>query len=60
MNLSSEQKQRIKSGDIKYLKGILEKEYEEAKENLISFPLDKVEELRGSAKTLSAIIKLLP
>lgn len=59
-NLSTADKRQIKSGDIKFLKKILLKEYEDTKENLVSFPLDKIQELRGKAVELSAIIKLLP
>ncbi len=59
-NLSKLDRDRIKSGDVKFLKKILEWEYEEIKEELVTFPLDKIQELRGKATELSVIIKLLP
>lgn len=59
-NLSKSDKDRIKSGDVKFLKRALESEYSEALQELVTFPLDKVQELRGKAVALATIIKLLP
>lgn len=59
-NLGNEDKQKLKSGDIKLLKTILETEYELVKEDLIYCTIDRYEEIRGKAKTLLSIIKLLP
>ena len=59
-NLSNEEKRRVNSGDIKFLKMLLEKEYDEVKEDLVVYPLDKLQELRGQAVVLATLIKLLP
>ena len=53
-------KDRIKSGDVKFLKRALESEYSEVLEELVTFPLDKIQELRGKAVAFATIIKLLP
>ena len=59
-NLSKMDKDRIKSGDVKFLKRALESEYSEVLEELVTFPLDKIQELRGKAVAFATIIKLLP
>lgn len=59
-NLDSKTKERIVSGDIRFLKTILEDELEGIKEDLIYLPEGRVSELRGRAVVVSTIIKLLP
>lgn len=58
-NLGSKDKERIKSGDIQLIKEIIKKELEDIKEDLIFLPMEKVEELRGKARILVSLIKLL-
>jgi hypothetical protein len=59
-NLPIRDIERVKSGDIRYLTVLLDAELEYIKEDLISLPVSKVEELRGKAKAIKAILKLLP
>ena len=59
-NLSKSDRGRIKSGDVIFLKRCLESELESVKDDLVTFPLDRIQELRGQAVALATIIKLLP
>jgi len=58
-NLTKVDKERIGRGDIQFFKETLKKELEEVKDNLILFPSSQLEELRGKAKVLIAVLKLL-
>lgn len=57
-NLKQEDKVRFKS-DISFVKIALSEELEALKEDLLHRPLDQVENLRGQAVMLAAILKLL-
>jgi len=62
MKVSSEDKKRISSGDVRRLKEILLKELEELKKNLIVYKperdgYDNV--LKGKAQTVQSILTLL-
>lgn len=59
-NLKQQDKDRFKSGDLLFIKQKLEEELEKTKNDLISLPINKVEELRGKAQMLTLIINLLP
>lgn len=59
-NLKAEEIKRCRSGDLLYLRKLLESEYEMVKEDLVHFPLDQVERLRGRASAIADIINLLP
>ena len=58
-NLNKVDKERFERGELHHIKEILRKELEEIKDNLISFPVSQLEELRGKAKVLASILKLL-
>lgn len=58
-NLNKRTKEEIESGNKRILLSVLKEELTETKEELIDLPLTKIEELRGVAKTLRTIIKLL-
>ena len=58
-NLKAPDKERIKSGDLAFIKELIRKDLETTKESLITFPIDKVQELRGRAKVLSTLLTLL-
>jgi hypothetical protein len=58
-NLSHNMLREIQGGNKETLKKALKEELECTKEELIVFPLEKIEELRGKAKALQLIIDLL-
>ena len=49
----------VRTGNIKILREFLEENLEALKDDLVDIPMEKVEECRGSVKTLRFIIKLL-
>lgn len=58
VTLSSEDKARAKA-EVPFLLTLLDKEYEEIKEALVDRPAEQLPELRGNARALRSIIKLL-
>lgn len=58
-NLKTPEKERFLTGDIHFIKEVLEEELDLTKNDLIFFPKEKLEELRGRAKVLATILNLL-
>ena len=58
-NLSAATKEDIKRGNRRLLEVVIKEELEGLKEDLIDLPLDKIEGLRGSARTLRLLLELL-
>lgn len=58
LQIPKEDRERAKADHSFFLK-LLEKQYEETKEHMLDLPLDQLPELRGRAKALRFIIKLL-
>ena len=58
-NLTKEVSERIRGGNMNLLMQVLSEELEAVKNDLVYLPEDTVKDLRGQAKTLAIIIKLL-
>jgi hypothetical protein len=58
-NLNSDQKEAFRRRDIDFILKVLQEELVHTKNELVSMPLEKIGELRGRAKTLQSIVKLL-
>lgn len=59
IKVGEEDKRDIKSGNSRVLKRVLEGYFEGIKESLIDRPSDQLENLRGEARLLRDILKLL-
>jgi len=59
-NLGADSLSRIKAGDWGFFKRILQSELEATSEELLEFPIEKVEELRGRAKLLKILLEIIP
>lgn len=59
-NLKKDTKDRIKSGDIVFLKKVLESELKASHEALVDIPEPMFKILQGQCRTLRDLIKLLP
>ena len=57
-NLAKAEKEKAKF-EPHFLLQVLEEEYDALKEELVSRPLDQLQELRGKAKVVASLIKLL-
>jgi hypothetical protein len=57
--ISKKDKESIQAGNTQVLKRILKEELEKTKEGLIDMPSEKIETLRGEARLLREILKLL-
>jgi predicted trehalose synthase len=54
-----EQRERFRTREVEFIYKALKEELEHTKEELVSMPMDKVGELRGRARVLKTIVKLL-
>lgn len=59
-NLDKQTKERIKSGDIKFLKKVLEQELEERRTSLVNCNEDLFKIEQGRARVLTELLNLLP
>jgi hypothetical protein len=59
-NLKTESLSKIKAGDWRFFKEVLGGELEATSEEILEFPIEKVEELRGRAKLLKVLLEIIP
>lgn len=57
--ITKKDKEAIQSGNTQVLKTVLKEELEKIKEGLIDMPSERLESLRGEARLLREILKLL-
>ena len=58
-NLNMEQRDRFRTREVEFIYKALKEELEHTKEELVSMPMDRLGELRGRARVLKTIVKLL-
>lgn len=59
MNITRDNKQRCKGGDLTLIKSIIGEEMDRLKNHLVDLPMDTVEETRGRIKALREVLKLI-
>jgi len=58
-NLNMEQRERFHSKEVGFIYKVLKEELDHTKSELVTMPMDRIGELRGRARVLQTIVKLL-